>query len=385
MAVSARNAAVIVVGIAVIAVIVALVVSMSAKRRGGMKKKRSAASPQRKAAARSPAPRTLSRAGAAPNGEQQQQVPRLHSSGASLSAPHPEPLVSGATANSEQPMPAEGEVRGMLSRASQGEGPQTDAKLAARAAMNLSDGKGITFPPEALQGVESAADLEALIRADPRLAAEYEAALERASQRVDASGVNRARLSRDDAQAMAAVTSDLSVPQQGTFAGRSGAPSAVSPDRFASAVGDSNLAQLAASRAQYDSLISKTLVAPDDRLRQAALAAMVHRVTDPAQRARLMSKISALSSAVFSDAEAAQQAIRDGGTGYIGFTQQRPARGNTGSLGARYSFGDGGDLAPIIFNYAPPANVSRERIQACGFATHQAYEYAAGREAGMNQ
>jgi hypothetical protein len=98
-----------------------------------------------------------------------------------------------------------------------------------------------------------------------------------------------------------------------------------------------------------------------------------------------MSKISALSSAVFADADSAQQAIRDGGTGYIGFTHQIPSRGNTGSLGARYRGGDGGDLAPVIFGYAPPSNVSSDRIQACGFATHQAYEFAAGRDYGQMQ
>jgi hypothetical protein len=302
-----------------------------------------------------------------------------------LSSAHPAYLVNGATANSEQPMPAAEDVLGMMGAAAAGEGPQTDAKMVARASLNLSDGKGIQFSPEMMAQIQNAADLEAAIRSDPALAAQYAAALELVSQRADTSGISRARLTREQAQEVAAVTSGVDVVQQGHFGGRSGAASAVAPERFASAVGESNLAQLTASRSQYDTLISKTLVAPDDHLRQAALVAMVHKVSDPGQRARLMAKVSSLAAATFKDAAAAEEGIRDGGTGYIGFTEQRPARGSTGSLGARYSFGDGGDLAPIIFNYAPPSNVTREQIQSCGFATHQAYEFASGRDAGLSR
>jgi len=302
-----------------------------------------------------------------------------------LATEHPTYLVNGATANSEQPMPAEGNVLAMMNAAAQGEGPQTDAKLAARGSLNLADGKGIRFSPEMLDRIQSAADLEAAIRADPVLAAQYASVLEHVSQRADTSGISRARLTREESQEVTAMTSGLEAVQQGHFGGRSGAASAVAPERFASAVGESNLAQLAASRSQYDTLISKTLVAPDDHLRQAALVAMVHKVSDPAQRARLMSKVSALASASFKDAAAAEEGIRNGGTGYIGFTEQRPSRGTTGSLGARYSFGDGGDLAPIIFNYGPPTNITREQIQTCGFATHQAFEFASGRDAGLSR
>lgn len=342
--------------------------------------------PSAAAAAAAASPRSSSRAGApasraaAGSFSAAAAAPRAGNADA-----HPNFLVNGSTANSEQPMPSPDGVLGMLSAASAGEGPQTDAKMAARAAMNLSDGKGIQFPPELLDRIQTAADLEAAIRSDPALAAQYAAIMDHVSQRADTSGISRAKPTREQAQEMSAVTSGLDVPHQGQFGGRSGAASAVSQERFASAVGESNLAQLAASRSQYDSLISKTLVAPDDHLRQAALVAMVHKVTDPGQRARLMSKVSSLGSAVFKDATSAEEGIRDGGTGYIGFTEQRSARGNTASLGARYSYGDGGDLAPIIFNYAPPSNVSREQIQACGFATHQAYEYASGRDAGLSR
>jgi hypothetical protein len=368
-----------VVGFAVaLVVIVVIIVYVS------LAGKSSSAKKQLQKAKRSIAPRgarSNSRAGSSPHSAYARAGNPMASAAGSS-----EFLVDGSTANSEQPMPSPENVSAMMFASSgAGEGPQTDAKLAARAAMNLSDGKGVVFSPEMMDRIENAADLEAAIRSDPQLAAEYAAVMERVSQRADVTGVNRAKPSRDEAQALSAVISDLNVPQQGQFGMRSGAASAVSQERFASAVGPSNLAQLAASRSQYDTLIAKTLVAPDDHLRQAALVAMVHKVSDPGQRARLMSKLSSLASAVFRDSASAEEGIRDGGTGYIGFTQQQPARGTTASLGARYSFGDGGDLMPILFNYGPPRNISREQIQSCGFATHQAYEFASGRDAGLSQ
>lgn len=297
---------------------------------------------------------------------------------------HPAPLVNGATANSEAPMVAAEEVQGVISRQqARGEGPQTDAKLSARAALNLSDGRGIQIPAELMAKIETAADFEALLQADPKLAREFSATLERVSQRADTTGIRRQQTTREEAQQIAAVTSGVSAVEQGHFpSSRSGAASATSPERFASAIGETNLQNLSASRSQYDSLIASTLVAPQDDLKQAALIAMIQKVTDPAQRARLMAKVTALSSAIFKDAQSAEEALADSSSGYLAFTDARPARGFSGSIGSRYAFGDGGDLAPILLNYPTVTTVDKDNLLSCGFATHQAYEFAAGRDFG---
>ena len=302
--------------------------------------------------------------------------------------PHPDYLINGSTANSQTPMPAAHEVEAMLTAASSnGEGPQTDVRLHTRAAMNLSDGSGIQLPAEVLAGIKSNADLEQVFRSDPKLAAEYERILANMStQRGDASGIKRSKVTREEAQALLQSTSGLPVTHQGAFGGngnnanRSGAaPSASTMERFASAVGESNMANLSASREQYDNLISRTLVAPQDEMRQAALIAMIHKVTDPGQRAKLMAKVGSLSAATFRDSASAQKALQDGSTGYIGFTELRPARGSIASLGARYGAGDGGDLMPVVMNYPTMHNVNKDRVQGCGAVSAQAYEVAVGR------
>ena len=317
-------------------------------------------------------------AGAAPQAARQTQSP-LSRFGA-----HPAQLVDGSTANSDAPMVAAEDVEGVLTRERQrGEGPQTDAKLSARAALNLSDGVGIQIPAELMAKIETAADFEALLQADPKLAREYSATLDRVSQRADSTGITRKQTTREEAQQISAVTSGVSAVEQGHFpSSRSGANTATSPDRFASAIGETNMQNLSASRTQYDSLIASTLVAPQDDLKQAAMIAMIQKVTDPAQRARLMAKVTALSSAIFKDADAAEQALADSSTGYLAFADARPARGYSASLGARYSYGDGGDLAPILLNYPTVTTVDKDRLLSCGFATHQAYEFAAGRDFG---
>lgn len=319
-------------------------------------------------------------AGAAPQGGAQAQA---QAQGSRFGA-HPAALVDGSTANSDAPMVSSEEVQGVLAREqARGEGPQTDAKLSARAALNLSDGVGIQIPAEMMARIETAADFEALLQADPKLAREYSATLQRVSQRADTTGITRQQTTREEAQQISAVTSGVSAVEQGHFpSSRSGASSATSPDRFASAIGETNMQNLSASRTQYDSLIASTLVAPQDDLKQAAMIAMIQKVTDPAQRARLMAKVTALSSAIFKDAAAAEDALADSSTGYLAFTDVRPARGFSASLGARYAFGDGGDLAPILLNYPTVTTVDKDRLLACGFATHQAYEYAAGRDFG---
>jgi hypothetical protein len=324
-------------------------------------------------------------AGAAPSSQAQAQAQAAPSSGmGSRFGVHPAPYVDGSTANSEAPMVASEEVEGVLaSQRARGEGPQTDAKLSARAALNLSDGVGIQIPAEMMAKIETAADFEALLQADPKLAREYSATLERVSQRADTTGIKRQQTTREEAQQIAAVTSGVSAVEQGHFpASRSGAASATSPERFASAIGETNLQNLSASRTQYDSLIASTLVAPQDDLKQAALVAMIQKVTDPAQRARLMAKVTALSSAIFRDAQAAEDALADSSTGYLAFADARPARGFSASLGARYAAGDGGDLAPILLNYPTVTTVNKDQLLSCGFATHQAYEFAHGRDFG---
>jgi hypothetical protein len=297
---------------------------------------------------------------------------------------HPSYLVDGSTANSDAPMVAAEDLQGVIAKQqARGEGPQTDAKLSARAALNLSDGRGIQIPAEMMAKIETAADFEALLQADPKLAREFSATLERVSQRADTTGIRRQQATREEVQQIAATTSGVSAVEQGHFpSSRSGAASATSPERFASAIGETNLQNLSASRSQYDSLIASTLVAPQDDLKQAALIAMIQKVTDPAQRARLMAKVTALSSAIFKDADSAEQALADTSSGYMAFADVRPARGFSGSLGSRYSFGDGGDLAPILLNYPTVTTVDKDSLLTCGFATHQAYEFAAGRDFG---
>lgn len=374
-----------IVAVAVIAIVVALVVVVTKSKKGPKK-----AAGKAKAAAAASRPKAKkaasSRAGAAsPSANSASAYSASASTGGAAMAfsAHPKYLVSGETANSDAPMPEQRAVPGMIHRSMQGEGPQNDAKAASRATLNLYDGTGVQFTPEMLSRVKSAADLEALIRSDPMLAEQFQQELQVASTPGDKVGIKRARPDQHEAAELQALVIDVPVTQQSHFVGRSGRPSAVTPERFASAVGPSNLAHLAASRSQYDSLIAHTLVEPEDRAKQAAMISLIQkRVTDPAARAKLMVMLNSLTSAVFKDSESAQQALQNGGTGYIGFTDRLDSRGTTGSIAARYSAGDGGDLAPLIFNYPPITTVNRERLQACGYASHQAHEFAAGRDFG---
>lgn len=299
--------------------------------------------------------------------------------------PHPEYLVNGATANSEQPMPAVASVPAMMSRATASRGPQ-DAKFMTTAQENLYDGTGIggtVFDLSVLQDMKSSDDVLRAFTSNPALRAELDKEIEIARTPANNSGVNRAKPSREEAAEIDQIVIDMPVTQQSHHVGRSGRPSAVSPERFANAVGPSNLANLAASRSQYDSLIKDTLVQPEEREKIAALVALIQKkVTDPAARARLLMLVKPLISAVFKDEEAAQQALQNGGTGYIGFTDRIDSRGTSGSIASRYSAGDGGDLAPMIFNYPPVTTINRDRLNACGVATHQAYEFANGRDFG---
>jgi hypothetical protein len=368
----------------ILVVVVVLAVALGSKKNGPKNRKKAAM------ASRATSPKQRSRAGAAPGSGaggaggaggaaagQSGMIP--------IDMPHPDYLTTGATANSDTPMPAEASVSAMMARAKASDGPQ-DTKNITTAQSNLYDGTGIggtVFAPEQLQEMHSAKDVMRAFEGSPELRRMLDQEIEIGRRPANNSGVSRAKPTREETAEIDQIVIDMPVTQQSHQVGRSGRPSAVSPDRFANAVGPSNLANLAASRSQYDSLIKDTLVEPHDREKIAALVALIQKkVTDPAARARLLMLVKPLISAVFKDEEAAQQALQNGGTGYIGFTDRIDSRGTSGSIAARYSAGDGGDLMPLFGNYPPITTINRDRLNACGVATHQAYEFAAGRDFG---
>lgn len=379
--------------IAIFAALV-LVVVLAVAMGGKGKKKRSAAAAaaagpavRRGASKKSPpASKGRSRAGAAP-GSATAVPPAAPSSLIPTQdrVPHPEYLTSGATANSEQPMPAAASVNAMMQRAVVSDGPQ-DTKNITTSQSGLYDGSGIggsLLGLDKLQGLTDGRQVLALFESEGPLRQMLEEQMELDRRPASNLAVNRAKPDREDAMQLEAITIDMDVTQQSHHVGRSKRPSAVNPQRFANAVGPSNLAHLAASRSQYDSLIAETLVEPKDREKMAALVALIQKhVTDPSSRARLLMLVKPLISAVFKDDEAARQALQNGGTGYIAFTDRIESRGNTGSLGARFAQGSGGDLMPHFEGYQDITTVNRERLDACGVATTQAYEFARGRDFG---
>jgi hypothetical protein len=376
----------IIIAVALVLVVV-LAVAMGGKGKG--KKKAAPRASSAASARRAPASPKRSRAGAAAgmSADAADVPPAAPSSLIPTQdrVPHPEYLVSGMTANSEQPMPAAASIPATIARAQASDGPQ-DTKYVTTSQQGLFDGNGISgalLGPEKLQGLTNGHEVLRLFESNGVLQKMLEEQIELDRRPASNLAVNRAKPDREDAMELEAITIDMDVTQQSHHVGRSKRPSAVSPQRFANAVGPSNLAHLAASRSQYDSLITETLVEPKDREKIAALAALIQKhVTDPASRARLLLLVKPLISAVFKDEEAAQQALQNGGTGYIGFTDRIESRGNVGSLGARFPAGSGGDLMPLFGNYPPITTVNRKRLAACGTATTQAYEYAEGRDSG---
>lgn len=290
-------------------------------------------------------------------------------------------LVNGETANSDQPLPEASGIHAMLAAAREGEGPQTDVKFLTTERHNKGDGMGISIDPETMAKFSTPAEFLAYVQSsNPALFSKAEAATR---QRADVSGISSKGLDRDEKLSIAATLSDMPHGHAGHY-GTSRAGSPQDMERLASAVGETNMQHLTSSRDQYETLISKTLVAPVDPAKQALLMSMIHQVTDPGQRATLMAKFSSLSSAMFADAKSAQQALSDGGSGYIAFESNRSARGNLSSIGARYLQGDGGDLAPVLLNYPTVTTVSKERLMSCGGATPQAYEFSKGRDYGRS-
>jgi len=290
-------------------------------------------------------------------------------------------FVNGETANSDQPLPEASGIHALLAAAREGEGPQTDVKFLTTEKHNKGDGMGINIDAETMAKFSTPAEFLAYVQStNPALYSKAEAA---ARQRADVTGINSKVLDRDEKLGMAAALSDLPHGHAGHYGnGRAGSPQDL--DRLASAVGETNMQHLTASRDQYETLINKTLVAPVDPAKHALLLSMIHKVTDPGQRATLMAKFSSLSSAMFADAKSAQQALSDGGSGYIAFESNRSARGSLGSIGARYLQGDGGDLAPVLLNYPTVTTVNKERLMSCGGATPQAYEFSKGRDYGRS-
>lgn len=296
---------------------------------------------------------------------------------------------SGQTANSQSEPASTVDVEEALGRSLGDMGSRSlmmDPKQYALRNQGMSDGQGLIISAEQASKLRSPDDFLAL--AQQMAPREFEQTVKTCAQQADQSGIDRSRVDISGRKVIASQTTGLSTEDLGQFAaeqdkGQGRAGGATDLPSLERAIGAQNMQYLTAGREQYNQLINRTLVAPQDPVKQAALLALIHKIPDSAVRAQLLARFGSLSSAAFANAKKAQQALTDGGTGYIAFEDVKDPRGTVASLGARYRLGDGGDLSRVFFDDVPVTTVNKQRLASCGFATTQAYEYAHGRDAGL--
>lgn len=298
---------------------------------------------------------------------------------------------SGQTANSQSQPASTVDVRDAL-QTSLGDmnsrSLMMDPKQYALRNQSMSDGQGLLITAEQASRIQSPDDFLAL--AQQMAPREFEHTVRNCAQQADQSGIDRSRVDVAGRKVIASQMSGLSTQDLGQFAaeqdkGQGRAGGATDLPSLERAIGSQNMQYLTQGREQYNQLINRTLVAPQDPVKQAALLALIHKIPDSAVRAQLLARFGSLSSAAFANAKKAQQALTDGGTGYIAFQDVKDPRGTVASLGARYRFGDGGDLSRVFFDEMPVTTVNKQRLASCGFATTQAYEYAHGRDSGIER
>lgn len=261
------------------------------------------------------------------------------------------------------------------------------AKNLALVQQGLSSGGMFNPSDELVNHVVQTGDVNSLVAAafkeDPELTKRI---LDASAQRADSTGISRSGLTTGDMNNLRAVETGLEVTSLGGKDSYSSSSSGVEPRpqnmaALARAVGSENMKYYTASKRQFDNLIDEAFVSTANAAQVAALTAIINNVSDPLKKQKLLLGLRGLKTAMFSSGTKAREALAN--VTDLGFQYQKPARGEVGTLGARYgaqgtSGGPGGDLMHVFFADDVIPTVNKERLAVCGGATTQAYEYALG-------
>jgi hypothetical protein len=383
-----RQVLLVVVGLVVIGLVITVIMS---SRKSSDKKKREVAARSRGGGSSARVNNNRARAGAM-NGEASMNGASMNGAAAGGSCRsggscgNMAAYYDGQTANSDH-QPNATMTREILQTATEGDMRQgtLNAKFLTTAQMGLSSGGLFNFSDETINEVLTTGNVNVLIAEaaaqDPDLTRRI---LEASSQRADSTGISRGKmLSHDEKRSLVAVETGLDVTSLGgKDSSRSGRPQDFAA--LARAVGAQNMQYYTESKRQFDNVIDEALVSTADTEKVAALLAIINNESDPVKKEKLLIGLKGLRTAMFSSAEKAREALTN--VPDLGFQYQKPARGEVGTLGARYGAqgtrgGPGGDLMPVFFPDDVIPTVNKERLAACGGATTQAYAYAMGDKA----